>query len=205
MRRLEETLTGCGSHRLGAEIRPLGEAVLEAWERWTSRFSGSEGASRPSHGDLKVSNIRFREACPEATCLIDLDTLGSLPLSVEMGDALRSWCNPADEDEPPRLDEEILASALRGYLHASPVLSAEVRATLIPGLWRVCLELAARFCADAFHERYFGWDPAVASGRGEHNLLRAGGQFALAGLVEARLDVLELLATRDAGPNRDRA
>ena len=43
----------------------------------------------------------------------------------------------------------------------------------------ISLELAARFCADALNERYFGWDAERFAGRGEHNLHRAHGQHSL--------------------------
>ncbi|MBL8945157.1 MAG: hypothetical protein JNK45_18470, partial [Myxococcales bacterium] len=41
------------------------------------------------------------------------------------------------------------------------------------------LELAARFAADALRERYFGWDASRFPARGEHNLVRAKGQWSL--------------------------
>ena len=40
-------------------------------------------------------------------------------------------------------------------------------------------ELCARFAADAILEAYFGWDAQRFPGRGEHNLARARGQWAL--------------------------
>jgi hypothetical protein len=47
----------------------------------------------------------------------------------------------------------------------------------------VALELCARFSADALRESYFGWDPTRYASRGEHNLARARGQWALHGAV----------------------
>ena len=60
----------------------------------------------------------------------------------------------------------------------------------MPGLERIALELAARFARDALEESYFGFDPAFG-GRGEHNLLRARGQAALARSVAANRSTLE--------------
>ena len=50
------------------------------------------------HGDLKTSNILFEMSGSKAICLIDLDTLRKGSISLEMGDAMRSWCNPGGED-----------------------------------------------------------------------------------------------------------
>ena len=47
------------------------------------------------------------------------------------------------------------------------------------GVEWISLELAARFAADALFESYFGWDPARFPGRGEHNLVRARGQWSM--------------------------
>ncbi|MEE2751965.1 MAG: hypothetical protein VX519_11085 [Myxococcota bacterium] len=62
---------------------------------------------------------------------------------------------------------------------------------LVSGVERICLELAARFCADALNESYFGWDASIAPGRGEHNLIRAKGQLALAAEVRRQRGDLE--------------
>ncbi|MCA9494553.1 MAG: hypothetical protein KC621_31715, partial [Myxococcales bacterium] len=66
-------------------------------------------------------------------------------------------------------------------------LSDEEWASIVPGVERICTELAARFARDALEERYFGWNPRFG-GRGEHNLLRARGQAALARSVRAQTD-----------------
>ena len=77
------------------------------------------------------------------------------------------------------LNVELFDAGMRGYQQFRP-LSLQMRERIVPGVERICLELAARFAADALNESYFGWDSAVAPGRGEHNLLRARGQLALA-------------------------
>ena len=44
----------------------------------------------------------FAHDADRALCLIDLDTLAHMPVALELGDALRSWCNPATEDAGER-------------------------------------------------------------------------------------------------------
>ncbi|RMH43982.1 MAG: hypothetical protein D6689_03675 [Deltaproteobacteria bacterium] len=154
---------------------------------------------RLAHGDLKISNVLFaREAPPRALCLIDLDTVGRQTMAYELGDALRSWCNPHGEDvSAPEIDEELVARALRGYADAAGALLTPIeRADLIAGLETVCVELAARFCVDVVEDRYFGWDPARFASRREHNEVRARGQLALAHSVRRRRAALRALVDR---------
>jgi hypothetical protein len=88
------------------------------------------------------------------------------------------------------LDLEILRASLDGYVTGlGRAISADEGRALLLGVEWVSLELAARFAADALFESYFGWDPARFAGRGEHNLVRARGQWSLH---------QALLATRDA-------
>jgi len=191
MATLAVAMDTCGEHRLCDGVRRLGVAVLEGWQRWQRRFGGGELPIRPAHGDLKISNLRF-DHDERALCLIDLDTLSSMPLALELGDAMRSWCNRSGEDGGEvDVDVEIFAAAIDGYRSTADFVTPEELASIAPGTLRICLELAARFGADAYHESYFGWDPSAAPGRGEHNLLRAQAQLVLAAAVERRMGELE--------------
>lgn len=152
-------------------------------------------ATRPRHvhGDLKISNVLFRRDPLDAVCLVDLDTLAKGTLAFELGDAMRSWCNPHGEDAGAvRFDLAIFTAAIEGFRsEADPIVSQEERASIVDGLETVCIELAARFTVDAFEDRYFGWDAARFPSRRVHNLVRARGQLALAGAVHAaRQDAL---------------
>ncbi len=194
---LEATLVTHRTHRLYDRVAPLAAGILGAAERLAPL---DDLPSRPVHGDLKFNNVLFAPdgpgAAPEAIALIDLDTLSRQPLCVELGDAWRSWCNRSGEDSPEAaLDLGLLRAAVEGYLHALPLELAPVeRASLAEGLERISLELAARFAADALRESYFGWDPARFASRGEHNLIRALGQWSLHEQARAaRAEILGLL------------
>ena len=191
MDRLENTLRESRTHRLFSQVEPLADTLLT---RWNAHDGPAELPLRVVHGDLKISNVRFAGA--EALCLIDLDTMAWGRFDAEMGDAMRSWCNPATEDDPtPRVDLDIFRAAMQGYASAASKddPSAEEWASIAAGTERICLELAARFAWDALAECYFGWDPRFG-GRGEHNLVRAKGQLALAQAVrETRPDMERIL------------
>jgi len=179
-------------HRLWWPTADLAETVMAGWGTWSGP---TDLPRRVIHGDLKISNLRYQDA--QAVALIDLDTLQWGTLDVELGDAMRSWCNPAAEDsEETHFDLEIFEAAMQGYAagatEAPP--TATEWAAIVPGIERICWELAARFARDALEESYFGWDPAFG-GRGEHNLLRARGQARLARSVRSQRDAAQALLT----------
>jgi Ser/Thr protein kinase RdoA (MazF antagonist) len=140
---------------------------------------------RHCHGDLKISNVLFRDG--RAICLLDLDTLGLSTIAFELGDAMRSWCNPRGEDAGSVAFElPIFAAAMRGFRDAADaVVTREERRSIVFGLETVCVELAARFCVDVFRDSYFGWDRTRFPSRRLHNLVRAKGQLALGLAVRA--------------------
>jgi len=142
---------------------------------------------RHVHGDLKISNLLFARDPVRGIALVDLDTLAKGTLAFELGDAMRSWCNPHGEDAGRiALDLPIFAAAIAGFRSvADPIVTESERASIAVGLETVCVELAARFTIDVFEDRYFGWDPARFASRRGHNLVRARGQLALAHAVRA--------------------
>jgi Ser/Thr protein kinase RdoA (MazF antagonist) len=178
-----------------AEAVALGREIMDAGARLPPL---GDLPRRAVHGDLKVSNILFARGRPAAAlCLIDLDTLGRMNVAYEMGDALRSWCNPAGEDTvDTRFDVDVFAGAVRGYAAGLAGLLAPAESAALPGgLEVVCVELAARFCVDAFEDRYFGWNRERFESRRHHNLVRARGQLTLGRAVAAaRSSTHELVA-----------
>lgn len=169
MARLEQAASGPD-----ADGQRLAQAILDAWSGWHGRL---DLPARHAHGDLKISNIRFTDS---GGCLLDLDTLSLLSIDVELGDALRSWCNPVGEDSvETTFDIALFEAAMRGYQSVRP-LTTEERAGVVSGAERIALELASRFCRDVFEDSYFGWNARKFASRRDHNLFRAQGQLRLA-------------------------
>lgn len=169
----------------------LGAQVLQHARDIQTSFE--EQPVRVVHGDPKLSNLLFLETDPrQAHCLIDLDTVGRGPLALELGDALRSWCNPAGEDAArATLEPTLVQAVLGGYFEAAPRdLGAREAESVIAGLETVSCELASRFAADAIQGCYFGWDDQRFESRREHNLVRARLQLSLSRQVRDRRDEL---------------
>jgi Ser/Thr protein kinase RdoA (MazF antagonist) len=179
---LRRALADHRQHRLYEAVAPLAEQTLALA---AALPPAPALPRRVIHGDPKISNLLF--AGPRARAWVDLDTLGRAALPTELGDAFRSWCNPAGEDgDGQHLDLGLLEAAAQGYAAAAGgLLTGPEREALVPALLAVCVELTSRFAADALNESYFGWDPAHHPSRGHHNLHRARGQLRLARAVHA--------------------
>lgn len=185
-------------HRLFDHVARLADRIWNIAERLPDL---SKLPRRHAHGDLKISNLLFRDGA--GLCLVDLDTLGRMIWPFEMGDALRSWTNPNGEDtQRSAVDVEIFAAALAGYgdiTRGAGLVSEEESEALVMGLGTICVILSSRFLADALHERYFGFDAQRFVARGEHNLLRGQGQLALFESVERFRSELEATVRREFG------
>jgi hypothetical protein len=179
MELLRSTLSKNDEHPLARQAQKIGEDILSRWASWEGTL---DLPIRICHGDLKISNIRFAEDQISAKCLIDLDTLSPQTVAVEMGDAWRSWCNPAGEDAPEdaHFDLEIFEASAQAWLSSGPELSTEEHNNLVPGIERICLELSARFCTDAIRQIYFKENRMQHPEPGTHNLSRATGQLRVA-------------------------
>ena len=185
-------------HPLYEAVAPLGQDILGTMERLEALPAA---AARVVHGDPKLNNLVFDPDTGEAICLIDLDTLARMPVALELGDALRSWCNPGGEDAlPGRFELPLFEAAVEGYARgADGLLTGPERGALVTATATIMLELSARFARDALEERYFGWDPARFASRGAHNLLRAQVQRSLAHALLAQRGAAEAVARRALG------
>jgi len=190
LRTLREALAENRGHRHYDAIARLAERVLEAAAALTPLPSSPE---RIVHGDPKISNLVFAPDLGRAICLIDLDTLSRMPVALELGDALRSWCNPATEDAASaRFVRPFFDAAIAGYAEAAQGLLEAGEWSAIPrGTLTISIELAARFCTDALRESYFGWNAARYESASAHNQARVHGQLLLAAGIRADLAALE--------------
>jgi Ser/Thr protein kinase RdoA (MazF antagonist) len=198
LRTLRETLVEFRTHREIGAVQPLAARVLELADRLPALPTMPD---RIVHGDPKISNIMFTPAGDRALCLIDLDTLSRMPIALELGDALRSWCNPATEDAAhARFVRPLFEAAVEGYATAARAFLGPEESSAIPaGTLTITVELAARFCADALRERYFRWDDRRYASASAHNQARTRGQLQVAESLEAELPALEDVTARAFG------
>ncbi len=177
LRTLETALENHRGHRLYDQLAPMAEAMLRAPETVEIR---DDLPKRIVHGDPKIGNVLFGDD-GEITGIIDFDTVGPLPLHLELGDLWRSWCNPNGEDAPDAcFDLGIFESSLRSYAETIAFIpSPQEQAAIARGVERITLEQSVRFAADVLRESYFGWDDSRFGSAGAHNLARTRNQWAL--------------------------
>ena len=141
---------------------------------------------RMFHGDPKVNNIMIDDVTGKGTAMIDLDTVSPGLVHIDFGDALRSICNPAGEEETNLakvvFDEDLATAFCKGYMReAGAFLTEADRAYLYDAIRLLPFELGLRFFQD-----YLAGNVYFKTTQPEQNLNRARVQFRLCESVEAR-------------------
>ncbi len=145
---------------------------------------------RVIHGDPKLDNLLFDERGERVVALIDLDTAQPGLVHYDLGDCLRSACNPVGESpknpQEAHFDLDLCRAILRGYLDETRGFLTADELQLLPVAARLIpFELGLRFLTDHLNgDRYF-----KVAYRG-HNLLRAATQFRLTESIEGQMDRL---------------
>lgn len=141
---------------------------------------------RPIHGDPKVNNVMVDAHTGQAVALVDLDTVKPGLIHYDIGDGLRSGCNPAGEEtlelEAVHFDLGLARAMLSGYLgQGRSFLTEGDIAHLYDAIRLIPLELGLRFFSDhlAGNVYFKGRHP-------RHNLDRARVQFKLVESIEAQ-------------------
>lgn len=192
MEALTKALSAHGQHRLYRQVASVAEDILERWNRWTQTETQQNLPKRIVHGDWKVSNLLW-DTQGQVSAVLDLDTMAWGTLDIELGDAMRSWCASATESAASvSFVQKTFEAAMQGYWSVAKSWMGQAELLSIPAATeRLCLELSARFAADALNETYFGWSFDIAPSRGDHNLLRARNQKMLGAEVFEARDTLK--------------
>ena len=141
---------------------------------------------RPMHGDPKVNNVMLDTATGQAVGMVDLDTVKPGLVHYDVGDCLRSGCNPLGEEtedwEAVRFEPELCRAMLTGYLSlAQDFLTENDYAYLYDAIRLLTFELGLRFFTD-----YLAGNVYFKARHPEHNLVRALVQFKLTERIESQ-------------------
>jgi Ser/Thr protein kinase RdoA (MazF antagonist) len=145
---------------------------------------------RAIHGDPKVNNILFDDVAGHAIGIVDLDTIKPGLVQHDIGDCLRSSCNPDGEEaerwQDVRFDPVLGKAVLEGYLAAARGFFEEADFELLPASVRLlAFELGLRFFAD-----HLEGDVYFKVNRPGQNLARALVQLKLAESIHEHMDDL---------------
>jgi len=141
---------------------------------------------RPIHGDPKVNNIMMDIATGQAISIVDLDTVKPGLVHYDIGDCLRSGCNPVGEEtenwEEVYFDLDLCRAILKGYISlARGFLTADDIHYLYDSIRLIAFELGLRFFTD-----YLEGDVYFKVRQPGHNLARALVQFRLTESIESQ-------------------
>lgn len=148
---------------------------------------------RIMHGDPKVDNVMIDTGTKLAVSIVDLDTVKPGLVQYDIGDALRSCCNPAGEDAANlgevRFEPELCRALLGGYFAAGKdFLSSSERQLVYDSVRLMAFELGLRFFTDFLEgDIYFSVED------GAQNLRRALVQFRLTESIESQAAVLQTI------------
>ncbi len=148
---------------------------------------------RVIHGDPKVNNVLLDADTGLAVSLVDLDTVKPGLVHYDLGDGLRSGCNPRGEETRQwgrvRFDPDLCRAFLHGYLPpARDFLTAADYDYLYDAVHLIAFELGLRFFTD-----YLEGDVYFRAAYPGHNLARALVQFRLVASLEAQEPALRAL------------
>lgn len=148
--------------------------------------AAGELKNRMFHGDPKVNNIMIDDVTGKGTAMIDLDTVSPGLIHIDFGDALRSICNPAGEEETNLakvvFDEDLATAFCKGYIREAGAFMTDAdREYLYDSIRLLPFELGLRFFQD-----YLAGNTYFKTSHPEQNLNRARVQFRLCESVEAR-------------------
>ncbi|MEL6462656.1 MAG: aminoglycoside phosphotransferase family protein [Cyanobacteria bacterium J06621_15] len=142
------------------------------------------------HGDPKVNNVMIDTLSGQAISIIDLDTVKPGLVHYDIGDCLRSGCNPLGEEtkywERVSFDTDVCEFILKGYLSvAKDFLAENDYVYMYDAIRLIAFELGLRFFTD-----YLAGNVYFKIKYPEHNLYRALVQFKLTESIEIQESVI---------------
>ena len=178
-----------------SKIKPSSEVnycfeFIEKRAQWANVLENAKAQGRlhlrPIHGDPKINNIMIDRATKKAIAMVDLDTIKPGLVHYDIGDCLRSGCNPLGEEtkdwEAVSFELEFARAILQGYLSvARSFLTENDYKYLYEGIRLIAFELGLRFFTD-----YLEGNIYFKIQYPEHNLTRALVQFKLAESIESQ-------------------
>jgi Ser/Thr protein kinase RdoA (MazF antagonist) len=169
-------------------LSPLTEEILIQYEKIKDSIKGL--TERIIHGDLKLNNMRFDERGRQAIAIVDLDTLGTGKIVIDIGDAIRSWCHKLiDLDgEDDLFDLDMFRSVMSGYMSTAFFMTREEIRSVPEGVVMMMLELSARYVTDAYQESYFRLDSEKFPNLFEQNKTKAFAQMRLFNDFKKKMD-----------------
>ncbi len=163
--------------------------ILDAFEKIQVN---SNVKKRVMHHDTKISNVLFDDR-GKGIAIIDLDTVMPGYFISDVGDMMRTYLSPANEEEKDfsriEIRDDFFRAIVHGYVSTMGVELTEAEQNLIlyGGQFIIYMQ-AIRFLAD-----YFNSDSYYEVKYEDNNLVRAGNQICLLKQLEEKAPVLKTI------------
>ena len=149
---------------------------------------------RLTHSDTKISNILFSKK--KALCLIDTDTVMKGVIHFDYGDAIRTICNTADEDEKDLslvgFNLDFFKSYTKGFFQELKNITKEERELLPISIKMMPFIMGLRFLTDFLNNNVY-----YKVSYKNHNLDRAKNQFAYIESVNKKYTDVKMIIDRE--------
>ena len=189
-RQFEEALAKADKARV-EKAKPYIELVHNSKEEMhilQNLKESGEIKMRVTHNDTKISNILFNKK-EKGLCLIDLDTVMPGIVHYDFGDAIRTSCNTAAEDETNldlvEFNLDYYNAYTKGFLKNMGDSLTPIELKYLPlGAKTMIFIIGLRFLTD-----YLNGDIYFKTKYDDHNLDRAKNQFKLLQSLSEKLGV----------------
>ncbi|MEO7989148.1 MAG: aminoglycoside phosphotransferase family protein [Chryseolinea sp.] len=161
--------------------------ILETFEKINT---GSSIQKRVMHHDTKISNVLF-DNHGKGMAIIDLDTVMPGYFISDVGDMMRTYLSPANEEEQDfskiEVREDFFRAIVNGYVSSmgNELTGEEQGLILYSGSFLIYMQ-AIRFLADFCND-----DSYYGAAYEEHNFVRAGNQMCLLKKLEEKTSFLK--------------
>lgn len=151
---------------------------------------------RVTHHDTKISNVLFN-ANGDGMCVIDLDTIMPGYFISDVGDMMRTYLSPANEEEKDftkiEIRDDYFRAIVQGYVKAmsDKLTHAEKKLVTYSGAFLVYMQ-ALRFLTD-----YLNNDIYYGAKYEEHNFIRAGNQVELLKQMDEKKALLDAIVSEE--------
>ncbi|WP_276372342.1 aminoglycoside phosphotransferase family protein [Chryseolinea sp. H1M3-3] len=166
--------------------------IVEQYEQIRKK---ADVKQRVMHHDTKISNVLF-DAYGKGMCVIDLDTIMPGYFISDVGDMMRTYLSPANEEvknfEFIEVRDDVFSAIVTGYVSAmgKELTAAERNLFFYSGLFLIYMQ-AIRFLTDHLNnDIYYG------ARYEDHNFVRAGNQLALLKKMEEKQDTLQTIISK---------
>jgi thiamine kinase-like enzyme len=170
------------------EVQDLHQQIKTVEDRILDIFKEIQHGAVPTritHNDTKISNVLLDTQTFEPVAVVDLDTVMPGSALFDIGDMIRTFVCPVDENEPDlskiTIRADILEALVAGYHQGSQgILTPAERERIIDAGMMLLFTQTIRFLAD-----YLNGDVYYKTDYPQQNLIRTRNQWQLLALLQS--------------------